>query len=126
MSKQPTPALEEAFLDMPAMIMIVRQLFDEIEEPRSQLLGWHDLDDGDEAGRVAAARGLRDVQYVVSDAHDGLRNAIAKVLLRAFSAQRVRQAGSEGDGGFGLSGGSEAALGLPGRQGGSGGAATMD
>ena len=36
MSKRQTPALEEAFLDMPAMIAIVRQLLDEIEEQRSR------------------------------------------------------------------------------------------
>ena len=45
MSKQQTPALQEAFLDMPAMIAIVRQLFDKIEEPRSLKRPTHSLTD---------------------------------------------------------------------------------
>ena len=45
MSEQQTPALEKAFLDMPAMIAIVRRLFDEIEEPRSRKRPTHSLTD---------------------------------------------------------------------------------
>ena len=36
MSEQPRPASEDAFLELPAMIAIVRQLFDEIGELRSR------------------------------------------------------------------------------------------
>ena len=45
MSEQQTPALEKAFLDMPAMITIVRRLFDKIEEPRSRKRPTHSLTD---------------------------------------------------------------------------------
>ena len=48
-------------------------------------------------------RGLRGVEYVVSDSHEGLQYAISKVLptalvataLRAFSAQRQGQTVTE-------------------------------
>ena len=45
MSKQQTPASEDAFLELPAMFAIVRQLFDEIGETRSRKRPTYSLTD---------------------------------------------------------------------------------